>query len=308
MKNTLLLFLTFCIVFSSCHKEEVAIKNERLAANTRIKYIIHEQDSYLAKVRDTFAFRYEGNRISGLNDFEFAYDNQNRLVQIGKIVADTSQIISSVNSVFYRYDTIFYNYYWSVDKVMSIKDSVMTGRSSYVDQQLTSSEYQQYVSTYSQIFYKDGRIDSIDYNGFEKQSLITNDPKPIFQAFNYDQKGNVSRIHSQVSVNLPLPPGVGVPVYNVNDAVADFEYDNHPNPYNILYMQLGVFIAGWEEVSLSPNNTLASETRINMGDGRKLNTSVKYEYEYNSKGLPVSAKVFNPVTSEVIRQTKFVYY
>lgn len=138
--------------------------------------------------------------------------------------------------------------------------------------------------------------------------MITNQTKPKFQSFIYDPKGNVSRIHSHTSVNLPLPPGVGVPVYNVHDAVADFEYDNHPNPYNILYKQLGVFIAGWEGVSLSPNNAIAFENRIDMGDGRDLHTSVKYEYEYNSKGLPVSMKAVNLATSEIISETQFGYY
>lgn len=307
MKNTPLLFLVFCLALSACRKEDVGIKNEKLAANTRIKYIIKKQDSYLTKVRDTFLFEYEGNRISKLNDFDFFYDNQNRLVQIGKIVGDTSESNYSETFVFYRYDTIFYNYYRIGDKVMLIKDSVMTERTSYRDQQLFSTEYQSNVGAYSQIFYKDERVDSIKYGGYEEKSLITNQVKPMSQAFSYDHKGNISRIHSQIPMNFPVPSGVGVPAYSVHDAVADFQYDNHPNPYNILYRQLGTFIVGMEEASLSPNNRVTSETRIDMGDGDAI-ISTEYRYEYNFRGLPVSVKAINPVSSVVIEETKFGYY
>jgi len=87
------------------------------------------------------------------------------------------------------------------------------------------------------------------------------------------------------------------------ETITTFKYDNHPNPWNLLFKEAGVLlpIPGIEQENISKNNPVESSV-LAIFTGAPMDTvevSASVTYEYNSGGYPTQAIATggNPDTS-----------
>lgn len=141
------------------------------------------------------------------------------------------------------------------------------------------------VSLYSEpdasaYFYHGDRLDSVVYVMATPGSLI----REIINA--YDGKGN---IRTQTVFMYPhnLLPGQPLPAHT-NVSVTTFEYDHHPNPWNLLFRQTGVLLPGLELYNISQNNPVRSTSVVELGN-QEIRVESTYHYVYDAEGYPVKA-------------------
>jgi hypothetical protein len=143
-----------------------------------------------------------------------------------------------------------------------------------------SSSNKVYVTTTTtnHYFYSNNKLDSIHSVGGLNSYVTDSNRKTII--FNYGADGEiVSKIEKTPISTLLL----GNTAYEVRET--EYEYDNHPNPFYLLYRQNGLFLKQLEDFNFSIHNPIKQTTTITTDTGIT-KSSVNIYYEYNELGLP----------------------
>lgn len=222
---------------------------------------------------------YEKGLISSIGDEKLIYDKYGHLVASRIHEIDTS--FNADSSSWYIYEALEkYSYIWENNLIVGIVADSILERSETDTNYF--NEYSLYTNLPVSVHYYSGiRLDSVGIFN----PLNTESKKMIF--FEYDEKGNIRRNSEYLSP--PSDPNDPYEYFNYSyeRSVTEFSgYDNKPNPFNIIFKQLGVIIPALATRNISINNPLASTTnRPFLDTWMQIDNS--YEYIYNKDGLPI---------------------
>lgn len=278
--RTVLFFMMAIAGLAGCKKET------QISRTSDIKIKSIQEPTQL------LSFEYSGDKVKEVNGQHFIYDNQNRLVKSRMERTDTTavQVFGEIQQIVTMRKVVF-SYIWQNNHIATIvKDTVYFSR--FQNGQLTVMEEQLNVR-YCIFFYKNDRIDSIAYH--TATNSLTSGYRPIYRAFTYDDNGNIRQSRELIPQTYPSPENYRMVT------TFDYTYDDRPNPYQILYNQLGTIIPGLERGNLSNNNVVRIEIKND-----DINAFLTFRYQYNSKGLPV--KMINYTNPTFTSATTFQYY
>ena len=266
MKFTQALCLLSLLIAVGCNNEspDVALPHAKVASI-----------SYVGK------FTYQNGILISAETEKFLYDNYNNLIASRMYEIDTMYTAYVEDGVVKTKDTVIhtlltrYSYKWiggaPKERMLdTLQYNTYYPKHDHPDDQvlvtnLLSAEY----------YYNNNRLDSVHYASFLNDSNIER------RLFEYDERGNISRIYDYYHWR---PATISMPYYS--EAIIEFEeYDNHPNPYNLLFTQTGVLLPRWETNNFSPNNPIRSKIKLKEDD-QWIELTNTWRYLYNDMGLP----------------------
>jgi hypothetical protein len=136
------------------------------------------------------------------------------------------------------------------------------------------------------------RVVAFSPNGLmNSESVTVKYPEKTHYTLRYqrDQGGNVRSVWKESQANL-------------KEDQTDYEYDNHPNPF----FKVGVDLAGDESINAKSPNNVTREVTYGTGGENKV---VTYSYQYNEHGYPVQVtrKSKEPASEEQVETYEFIY-
>jgi hypothetical protein len=260
MKTAALLLLT-ALVVAGCRKHT----DSAGPAAPRLAYISGVGDLQWqgGKVRSAGLARlsYTGDRLSGLRREE----------------RDTTRTVTGPDTVSWiSYSLQEYSFRWQGGRIQAARldTSYSFSSSSTGGVSVASSSGTEPLKYY----YTGDRLDSIVYvetTHFDTR-LVTD---------RYDGTGNIATRTILQYPNgtfnqgqLPLP----------TESLTTFTYDDHPNPWQLLFSAVGVVLPEMQGHNFSRNNPLSADIDLTPGVAGDAHKAVRWQYRYDAMGYPVS--------------------
>ena len=140
------------------------------------------------------------------------------------------------------------------------------------------------------------------YTGDRLDSIVYEEATPLgirLVTDRFDGKGNIAtRTTFQYPPNgtviqgqLPLPA----------ESLTTFTYDDHPNPWQLLFAAVGVVLPEMQGHNFSRNNPLSADIDLTPGVAGDARKAVRWQYRYDATGYPVSISADDGSPSVTVR-------
>lgn len=226
----------------------------------------------------SWQFTYDNDLLATINGEKLIYKN-GKLHSSVRVAADTTYIVfngppkDSTQQVFIK--KARYSYVWETNQLLKVMaDTLLTQQ--YTNGKLTNESLNLNIHQAS-FFYNQQRLDSMA--SFSAPNPA--DYSLISGTFEYDNQENITQETGLASFASGIPyPGTPTQL----KVSTTYEYDNHPNPFYILYKQIGFPWRGINQC-ISKNNPV--KTSFTTVGSIPLSDQKTIRYEYNGQGLPV---------------------